>query len=76
MQEVLIGYVGEQALARHLDFDEAVVLGASLKATNLSDSIKLNWKLGMVDGASYCIDIKLDGVTLEAEDHGLLVPQL
>jgi hypothetical protein len=28
----------------------------------------------MVDGASYGIAIKLDGATLEAEDHGLLVP--
>ncbi len=73
-QEVLTGYVGAQALARHLDSDEAVVLGASLRAANLSDGIKLNRKLGMVDGASYGIDIKLDGATLEAKDHGLLVP--
>lgn len=74
MQEVLTGYIGAQALARHLDSDEAVVLGASLRAANLSDGIKLNRKLGMVDGASYGIDIKLDGATLEAKDHGLLVP--
>lgn len=74
LQEVLTGYVGAQALARHLDSDEAVVLGASLRAANLSDGIKLNRKLGMVDGASYGIDIKLDGATLEAKDQGLLVP--
>lgn len=74
MQEVLTGYVGQQALARHLDSDEAVVLGASLRAANLSDGIKLNRKLGMVDGASYGIDIKLDGATLETKDQGLLVP--
>lgn len=28
----------------------------------------------MVDGASYGIDIKLDGAVLEAKDQGLLVP--
>lgn len=74
MQEVLTGYVGHQALARHLDSDEAAVLGASLRAANLSDGIKLNRKLGMVDGASYGIDIKLDGAVLESKDQGLLVP--
>ncbi|KAG0612998.1 hypothetical protein M758_6G068300 [Ceratodon purpureus] len=74
LKEVLTGYVGQQALARHLDSDEAVVLGSSLRAANLSDGIKLNRKLGMVDGASYGIDIKLDGATLEAKDQGLLVP--
>ena len=74
VQEVLTGYVGQQALARHLDSDEAVVLGSSLRAANLSDGIKLNRKLGMVDGVAYGIDIKLDGATLDAKDQGLLVP--
>lgn len=74
MQEVLTGYVGAQALARHLDSDEAVVLGASLRAANLSDGIKLNRKLGMVDGASYGIEMKLDGAILESKDQSLLVP--
>lgn len=74
LKEVLTGYVGQQALARHLDSDEAAVLGASLRAANLSDGIKLNRKLGMVDGASYGIDIKLDGAVLESKDQGLLVP--
>jgi len=73
VQEVLTVYIGQQALVRHLDSDEAVVLGASLIATNLSDGIKLNRKLGMVDGASYGVCIKVDGATLEAKDQDLLV---
>lgn len=74
VQEKLTGYIGEQALARHLDADEAVVLGASLRAANLSDGIKLNRKLGMLDGASYGINIQLDGAILESKDQALLVP--
>jgi hypoxia up-regulated 1 len=74
VQEKLTGYIGEQALARHLDADEAVVLGASLRAANLSDGIKLNRKLGMLDGASYGINLLLDGAILESKDQSLLVP--
>lgn len=44
-----------------MDADEATVLGAALHAANLSDGIKLNRKLGMVDGSSYGFVFVLDG---------------
>ena len=37
---------------RHLDADEAVVLGAGLFAANLSTTFRLR-KFGMADGATY-----------------------
>lgn len=49
---------------KHLDADEAIVLGAALHAANLSDGIKLNRKLGMVDGSSYGFIVELDGPEL------------
>lgn len=58
LQELL----GRKDLDKHLDADEAIVLGAALHAANLSDGIKLNRKLGMVDGSPYAFVIKLDGI--------------
>ena len=40
------------ASCRHLDADEAVVLGAGLFAANLSTTFRLR-KFGMADGATY-----------------------
>ena len=54
---------------KHLDADEAIVLGAALHAANLSDGIKLNRKLGMVDGSSYGIVIELDGPGLVKDEN-------
>lgn len=51
-----------------MDADEATVLGASLHAANLSDGIKLNRKLGMVDGSSY-------GYVIEFNGPGLLIDE-
>jgi hypoxia up-regulated 1 len=76
LQAVLGAYVGKQGLDRHLDADEAVSLGAALQAANLSDGFKLNRKIGMVDGSTYGIVIKMDGATLESEDQKLLVPRM
>lgn len=53
---------------RHLDADEAIVLGAALYAANLSDGIKLNRKLGMIDGSTYGFVLELDGPDLQKED--------
>ncbi|KAI4995002.1 hypothetical protein ZWY2020_034905 [Hordeum vulgare] len=39
-------FLGWSELDKHLDADEAIVLGASLHVANLSDGIKLNRKLG------------------------------
>lgn len=47
-----------------MDADEAIVLGAALHAANLSDGIKLNRKLGMIDGSTYGYVMELDGVDL------------
>ncbi|KAK1618710.1 hypothetical protein QYE76_024227 [Lolium multiflorum] len=49
-QAKLQEFLGRSDLDKHLDADEAIVLGASLHAANLSDGIKLNRKLGMIDG--------------------------
>ncbi|CAA2982154.1 heat shock 70 kDa 17 [Olea europaea subsp. europaea] len=49
----LLELLGRKDLDKHLDADEAIVLGASLHVANLSDGIKLNRKLGMIDGSTY-----------------------
>ena len=63
---------------RHLDADEAIVLGASLHAANLSDGIKLNRKLGMIDGSPYEFVVELDGPELLKDESArqLLVPRM
>ncbi|KAJ7523587.1 hypothetical protein O6H91_18G055500 [Diphasiastrum complanatum] len=60
LQQVLSEVLGKKILERHLDADEAVALGGALHAANLSDGIKLNRKLGMADGASYGISMKVE----------------
>lgn len=70
--------MGKSDLDKHLDADEAIVLGASLHAANISDGIKLNRKLGMVDGSSYGFLLDVSGPELvkdESFDH-LLVPRM
>lgn len=54
-----------------MDADEATVLGASLHAANLSDGIKLNRKLGMVDGSSYGYVIEFNGPDLLIDENSL-----
>ncbi|KAF4399831.1 heat shock 70 kDa protein 17 [Cannabis sativa] len=61
LQAKLQEFLGRKDLDRHLDADEAIVLGAALHAANLSDGIKLNRKLGMVDGSPYEFVLELDG---------------
>ena len=63
---------------KHLDADEAMVLGAALHAANLSDGIKLNRKLGMVDGSTYEFVVELDGPELLKDEstRQLLVPRM
>ncbi|XP_075670126.1 heat shock 70 kDa protein 17-like [Castanea sativa] len=64
LQAKLQEFLGRKDLDKHLDADEAIVLGAALHAANLSDGIKLNRKLGMVDGSSYGLVFELDGPEL------------
>ncbi|MBA0870578.1 hypothetical protein Goshw_014384 [Gossypium schwendimanii] len=74
----LLEYFGRKDLDKHLDADEAIVLGAALHAANLSDGIKLNRKLGMVDGSSYSFFMELDGPDLskDGDTRLLLVPRM
>ncbi|KAI3963076.1 hypothetical protein MKW92_040814 [Papaver armeniacum] len=62
LQVKLQEYLGRNDLDKHLDADEAIVLGAALHAANLSDGIKLNRKLGMIDGSSYGFTMELHGI--------------
>lgn len=61
-----------------MDADEATVLGASLLAANLSDGIKLNRKLGMIDGSTFGFVVELDGPDLVKDEstRQLLVPRM
>jgi hypoxia up-regulated 1 len=61
-------FLGRKDLDKHLDVDEAVVLGSTLHATNLSDGIKLTHKLGMIDGATYGIILELNSLDLDNEE--------
>lgn len=47
---------------KYLDVDEVIVFGVVLYVVNLSDGIKLNRKLGMIDGFIYGYVMELDGV--------------
>ncbi|KAK1304589.1 Heat shock 70 kDa protein 17 [Acorus calamus] len=77
IQAKLMEFLGRKDLDKHLDADEAIVLGAALHAANLSDGIKLNRRLGMIDGSSYCLIMELDGPDLVKDDIDLLlVPRM
>ncbi|KAJ6363663.1 hypothetical protein OIU78_003774 [Salix suchowensis] len=78
LQAKLQEFLGKNGLDKHLDADEAIVLGSSLHAANLSDGIKLNRKLGMVDGSSYGLVVELDGPDLQKDEstRQLLVPRM
>ncbi|KAL2327134.1 hypothetical protein Fmac_020561 [Flemingia macrophylla] len=68
LQAKLQEFLGRKELDRHLDADEAIVLGAALHAANLSDGIKLNRKLGMVDGSLYGFVVELNGPDLVKDE--------
>ena len=77
-QAKLQEFLGWSELDKHLDVDEAIVLGASRHAANLSDGIKLNRKLGMIDGSTYGFVFEIDGpdyVKDESTDQ-VLVPRM
>ncbi|KAL3502412.1 hypothetical protein ACH5RR_036861 [Cinchona calisaya] len=78
LQSKLQEFLGRKELDKHLDADEAIVLGASLHAANLSDGIKLNRKLGMIDGSSYGFVLELDGPDLLRDEstRQLIVPRM
>ncbi|KAI4374239.1 hypothetical protein MLD38_012253 [Melastoma candidum] len=68
LQAKLQEYLGRKELDKHLDADEAVVLGAALYAANLSDGIKLNRRLGMVDGSPYGFNVQFEGIDISEDD--------
>ncbi|XP_059432105.1 heat shock 70 kDa protein 17-like isoform X2 [Corylus avellana] len=68
LQAKLQEFLGRKELDKHLDADEAIVLGAALHAANISDGIKLNRKLGMIDGSSYGFVFELDGPDLMKDE--------
>ncbi|KAJ8747809.1 hypothetical protein K2173_006989 [Erythroxylum novogranatense] len=78
LQAKIQEFLGRTELDKHLDADEAIVLGASLHAANLSDGIKLNRKLGMVDGSTYGFTVELNGPDLVKDESTkqLLVPRM
>lgn len=84
LQSVLSGFLENRNLDRHLDADEALALGSSLVAANLSDSFKLYRGIGMVDGSVYGILFQLrqngGGDTSDTEEDGegpqVLFPRL
>ncbi|KAK7302508.1 hypothetical protein RJT34_13398 [Clitoria ternatea] len=78
LQAKLQEFLGRKELDRHLDADEAIVLGAALHAANLSDGIKLNRKLGMIDGSLYGFVVELNGPDLLKDESSrqLLVPRM
>ncbi|KAL2585521.1 hypothetical protein AAZV13_13G003200 [Glycine max] len=78
LQAKLQEFLRRKELDRHLDADEAIVLGAALHAANLSDGIKLNRKLGMIDGSLYGFVVELNGPDLLKDESSrqLLVPRM
>ncbi|XP_009757679.1 heat shock 70 kDa protein 17 [Nicotiana sylvestris] len=78
LQAKLQEFLGRKELDRHLDSDEAIALGASLHAANISDGIKLNRKLGMIDGSPYGYVIEVDGPDLPKDESTkqLIIPRM
>ncbi|GFR42342.1 hypothetical protein Agub_g3033, partial [Astrephomene gubernaculifera] len=68
LQAALSEVLGGRGLDRHLDADEAAVLGAGLFAANLSTSFRLR-KFGMVDVSMYGVSLSLDNVVLGAAEE-------
>ncbi|MCO5583506.1 hypothetical protein L7F22_037417 [Adiantum nelumboides] len=79
LQSSLSDFLRKKGHERHLDADEAVALGAALHGANLSDGIKMNRKLGMIDGSSYGLFMKIDSLVsdnLEEDTPELVIPRL
>lgn len=78
LQAKLQEFLGRSDVDRHLDADEATVVGASLHAANLSNGIQLNRKLGMIDGSMYDFMMDLEGPQLVKDDttSQILTPRL
>lgn len=69
LHTVLSEALGGRHLDRHLDADEAVVLGAGLFAANLSTSFRLR-KFGMTDVAMFGVSFKSEDLQVPATTEG------
>ncbi|XP_010440120.1 PREDICTED: heat shock 70 kDa protein 17 [Camelina sativa] len=78
LQSTIQEFIGKQQLDKHLDADEAIVLGAALHAANLSDGIKLQRRLGIVDGSPYGFLVELEGPNVKKDENTKqqLVPRM
>ncbi|CAA7023746.1 unnamed protein product [Microthlaspi erraticum] len=78
LQSTIQEFIGKQDLDKHLDADEAIVLGSSLHAANLSDGIKLKRRLGIVDGSPYGFLVELEGPNVKKDESTKqqLVPRM
>ncbi|XP_010540828.1 PREDICTED: heat shock 70 kDa protein 17-like [Tarenaya hassleriana] len=78
LQSKLQEFLGKQELDKHLDADEAIVLGAALHAANLSDGIKMKRRLGIIDGSPYGLLVELQGQDVQKDESTkqLLVPRM
>jgi len=59
LQAVLSEALGGRNLDRHLDADEAIVMGAGLVAANLSTTFRLR-QFGLVDGVVYPMSVQIE----------------
>ncbi|XP_013608153.1 PREDICTED: heat shock 70 kDa protein 17 [Brassica oleracea var. oleracea] len=78
LQSTIQEFIGKQDLDKHLDADEAIVLGSELHAANLSDGIKLKRRLGIVDGSPYGFLVELEGPNVKKDESAKqqLVPRM
>ncbi|VVA93402.1 unnamed protein product [Arabis nemorensis] len=78
LQSTIQEFIGKQELDKHLDADEAIVLGSALHAANLSDGIKLKRRLGIVDGSPYGFLVELEGPNIQKDESTKqqLVPRM
>ncbi|WZZ75440.1 hypothetical protein YC2023_086810 [Brassica napus] len=78
LQSTIQEFIGKQDLDKHLDADEAIVLGSALHAANLSDGIKLKRRLGIVDGSPYGFLVELEGPNVKKDESTKqqLVPRM
>lgn len=78
LQSTIQEFIGKQELDKHLDADEAIVLGSALHAANLSDGIKLKRRLGIVDGSPYGFLVELEGPDVKKDESTKqqLVPRM
>ncbi|AEE83781.1 heat shock protein 70 (Hsp 70) family protein [Arabidopsis thaliana] len=78
LQSTIQEFIGKQQLDKHLDADEAIVLGSALHAANLSDGIKLKRRLGIVDGSPYGFLVELEGPNVKKDESTKqqLVPRM